>query len=109
LFALDRAAQVGSEGKAFEGRGMQARLEVLGATATGALGVIHGSVCIAQQVFGRRRLGVRRGDADAGGHEHISVLDLEWCAQSLDNAVREITLVPLVASLLDQDGELIAT
>ena len=74
LVARNRMAQVRLQGQRLYGLGVHGSRENGVADRAAPLGLVHGDIGIAQQLFRPADIR-RRGDADAGGGEHVLAAD----------------------------------
>ena len=107
LVLVDGFAQAGFGLEAGDGLLAQSVVEEFKARLAVGLGVIHGGVGVAQQVFGSGAGGAE-GDSDAGGDKHTAALEMKRLAEPLEDSRGDVDGVALVLDMAEQDGELIA-
>ena len=90
LVALQRAAQLALEHQPLDRRGVHLRgVEGEGIAAV-LLGVVHRRIGVADQVDDVLRIARAEGDADAGGEEHLVLVQLERAADLGEHRARQL-------------------
>src|SRR5690606_26847269 len=112
LVALEGAPQLALQHQALDRRRAHlARVELV-AVAAGFLGPVERGVCVADQVDDVVGVARVERDADAGGHEDLLAMRLEWLADRAQQPVREtrglVGELAHVRRARDEDGELVA-
>ena len=108
LAALDRAVQRVAGAQVVDRAVVGLRLEQLGAVAAPLLGPVHRRVRVAEQRLRAVGDAARQGDADAGGHEHLTLHERDGPGDRIGQPLGHELGGLLAGHVVAQDRELVA-
>ena len=109
LAAVDGPLEVAPDGQPVDGAVVHRRLEQLDAALAVGLGRVHGEVGVAEQLVGRGVRAAPDRDADAGPRVDLAPFDQHRFVQGVEDALGHLDDGGRIRSVLQQDGELVAT